>query len=314
MKKIIKRIFTPLLLITALLACEENIRIPEFQDAPNVRIQVRETNNFFNLSELTTTKLVYDIFSENYNDIDTVEISVRYQKAGNPACNQGGCLGPFLVKTYTKSDLSAGKGIIMAEEITMTELLALTGLTAADIGGGDQFLFANKTTMTDGRVYPTFNPVTGQDNVPTIYDTPGASFTGSFGGVVGCPFDINELVGMYDLIVDSWEVAVIGHSEVEIIAGPGENQFTAKNIFGFGFDLVATVNPASGATTAATQETWDPLYWGMPASYGKGYAGSVAANGSTTFSCVGQVNFKFSYTVDAGSFGGVHDYKLLKQP
>jgi hypothetical protein len=312
MNKMIKKILASVLVITALFACDETVRIPAFKNAPNLRIQIRASDSFFNLGLLSTTKLVYDIYSENYKEIEEVELSVRYQKSGNPACNLGGCLGPFVVKTYTAADLAEGKGIIEAEEITMTELLTLFSLDPADIGGGDQFLFVNKTTMTDGRVYPSTTAL-GQDNVPTIYDTPGASFTGSFAGSVGCPFISSEIVGTYDLVLDDFGAAVDGHGNVQVIAGPGANQFTVQNIMGHGFNYVATVNPASGATSATVQEAWDPDYFGLPASYARGFAAAPAANLSATYSCVGQINFKFTYSVNVGTFTGTWNYKLLKQ-
>jgi hypothetical protein len=310
MKAIMNKIFAALVLMTTLFACEENVRIPDFKNAPNVRIQLRATDNYFNLVVLPDSKLVYDIFSENHKELEEVEISFRYLKSGSPACNLGGCLGPFVVKTYTAADFSS-KGIIEGEEITMAELIGIMGLTMGDIGGGDQFLFVNKTTMKDGRVYPSASAA-GQDNVPGIYDTPGASFTGSFNGNVGCPFVIADLVGMYDVIEDAWELAAVGHTEVEVVAGPGTNQYTIKNAFGFGLDFICTVDPASGATTAAAQTTWDPVYWGFPAAYNPGRTACPATNFSTTFSCVGQINLNLAITVSAGSFGN-WSFKYLKQ-
>lgn len=309
----------PVLLVTSLFACrdEDAVRIPESGTAPNFRLVLRPDNSFFNVADLSTAKLIYDIYSVNYNDIESAEISLRYLKAGNPACNVGGCLGPFVVRTYTKSDLAASGGIIKGEEITIQELLTVLDLEEADIAGGDQFLFSNVTTMTNGNVYPTaitHPSIAATTNVLAIYGTTGANFTSAFGAVVGCPFDQDAMVGDWTLTADSWEVAKIPvGSTLEVVAGPGATQFTVLDAFGFGFDMVVDVNPSSGAATVAKQEMWDPLHWGMPASYGKGYATAGAANGSNAFSCIGKVTFKFSYTVDAGSFAGVHNYTIEKQ-
>ena len=307
-----KKIFTFVLLITALIACDENTRIPEFKNALNFRMQIRPTNNFFDISAIETAKLVMDIYSENYNEIETVQLRVRWQKAGNPACASGGCLGPFEVKTFTKSEMAAGKGAIEGYEITSQELVEILGITLADLNGGDQFFFENITTMTNGVVYPTF--INGVSNVPAIYATPGASYTSAFTASVGCPFVVADMVGAWTLTADDWEVASIPvGSTINIVAGTAANTLVIQNIFGFGFNLNASVNPASGAVTVTKQETWTPTYWGYPASYGKGYATADVGNGSLAFSCIGKLNFKFSYTVDAGSFAGVHNYSLAKQ-
>lgn len=301
--------------LSAILACrdEDAVRIPDFINAPNFRLQIRPANNFFNVSDLSTAKLVYDIYSQNYTEIEKVEVYVRYQKVGNSSCATGGCLGPFMVKTYVKSDLEAVKGNLLGEEITIQSLVTLLGLTEADIQGGDQFIFNNVTTMTNGTVYPTVT-VGSNTNVPAIYSTAGASYTASFSANVGCPYVAANIAGTYILMADPWEVASIPvGSEIQVVQGPGANQFTVKDIFGFGYDFVADVNPASGAVSSTRQQTWDPEYWGYPASYGKGYATAAAANASTVFTCIGKISFKFSYSVDAGSFAGINDYLLEKQ-
>lgn len=177
-----------MVLIASVMACrdEDAIRVPKFQNAPNFRMQLRPANSYFDFSNLASAKLIYDIYSENYDEIESVEISFRYQKNGAPSCANRGCQGPFVVKTYTNEQLRAAKGRIDGEEITIQSVLTLLGLSLSDITGGDQFFFVNKTTMTDGRVYPT-TTIGANTNIPTIFNQTGASFTASFNAIVGCP-------------------------------------------------------------------------------------------------------------------------------
>jgi hypothetical protein len=196
MKKII---VTFIIIISAFSACrdEDTIRLPKFKNAPNFRIQMIPQFSFFNFEDLENAKLVWDVFSQNYSEIESAEISFRYQKQGNPNCANRGCLGPFVLKTYTKSQLSTAKGIIKGETFTLQQVVDLMGVNLNSIGGGDQFLFENKVTMTDGRVYPSLTVGTN-DNVPPIFDQPGASYTASFNAIVGCPVPA-PFLGKYKL-------------------------------------------------------------------------------------------------------------------
>lgn len=233
MKTMMKKIFTPLLFIAALFACEENVRIPDFKNAPNVRIVIAPENSYFDFSNLADAKLVYDLYSEDFNEIESVVIRFRYQKNGNPACNLYGCLGPFVVKTYTAEDLSSSKGQILDEEITIDDVLTAVGLTLADISGGDQFFFENITTMKDGRIYPTVTP-NGTDNVPAIFDTPGAHFTASFAAIVGCPLS----------------AAFTGSYSFTQISGPANwNPPPVGGIFSTGNVTLTAVNPITRSFT-----------------------------------------------------------------
>lgn len=312
MKTSMKKLILLTLLIASAVACrdEDVIRVPEFQRAPNYRMVIDPVQSFFNLSALNTTKIVYDLFSENYNDFTTIEVIARYQKAGNPPCDQFGCLGPVIIKTYTGAQLAASQGVLRGEEMTAQQVLAAFGLTASDVGGGDQFLFTNKVTMTDGRVYPSTVPG-GGTNVPTIFGQAGASYTATFNVAIGCPYVVSELVGMYDVVVDAFGASFV--DEVEVVSGPGANQFTVKNILGNNQDFVCTVNPANGAVSSTRQQTWSPVAVGYPASYGAGFIQATATNGSSVYTCAGQVNLKLTYSVDIGTFANIWDYKLLKQ-
>lgn len=178
-----KKLYITLFVLAVLFACDEEKRVPEVMNAPNFRMQLHPDNSYFNFADIDNAKLVYDVFSQNFNEIERVDVTFRYQRNGSPTCANRGCLGPFTVKSYTSADLAAE---IQDEEITIQDVTALLGMTPADLTGGDQFFFQMVTTMKDGRVYPSIT-VGANDNVPTLFDQPGASYTSAFNAIVGCP-------------------------------------------------------------------------------------------------------------------------------
>jgi hypothetical protein len=315
MKNTFKKILILTVVVASSFACrdEDVVRVPKFKNAPNYRMVIDPDNSFFNIADLGTAKLKYDIYTEIPNELETVEVIFRYQKAGQPACNLFGCSDPFTVKTYTRAQLVAAKGIIKGEEITVQQVLALLGKTESDLGGGDAFLFTNKVTMTDGRVYPTSTP-NNNTNIPTIFNQVGASYTATFSALVGCPYSSTDIVGTYNVLEDAFAVRVAGHNQVQVVSVSG-TQFRINNVFGHAgpLNMTCTVNPVSGAITVdPRQYTWVPAYFGL-VGYGNGYAATPAANGSTVFTCIGRISLKLSYSVDIGSYGGVWNYTLQKQ-
>jgi hypothetical protein len=184
MKKILLIMF---IMGIAATACrdEDTIRIPDFKNAPNLRIQFITEYSFFNFEDLANAKLVYGVYSQNYNEIESVELGLRYQKTGAPSCANRGCTDRIVFKTYTASQLAAKKGVLEDEEILFTEVATALGMDLDDFKGGDLFLFDNITTMKDGRVYP--DSPAGSSNVPVLFGQPGASFTSAFNIVIGCP-------------------------------------------------------------------------------------------------------------------------------
>lgn len=229
MKNIANKIFITACILAFSIACrdEDAVRVPEFKNAPNLRMQLRPENSYFNFATISEAKLVYDLYSENYDEIESVEISFRYQRNGNPTCANGGCIGPLVVKTYSASDLAAAQGIMIGEEITIQDVTTLIGLNTSELTGGDQFFFVNKTTMKDGRVYPTAT-IGANDNIPGIYDTPGASFTASFAAIVGCPL-VDAFTGNYRIEQVTGDVNWNGAPTQPIFAPIGTAALTAVN-------------------------------------------------------------------------------------
>jgi hypothetical protein len=108
--------------------------------------------------------------------------------------------GPFDLKTYTQTDLDSNAGAIRDETFTSDQLAVIIGKTNnSDLNGGDRFVFSNKTTLTDGRIYPS-TTVNGNSNVSTSIQNNSAteSFSVGWTTYVACPINAN-FSGDYDL-------------------------------------------------------------------------------------------------------------------
>ncbi len=116
---------------------------------------------------------------------------------------------------------------------------------------------------------------------------------------VQCPeVDMASIPGNYAITYDGFGT-YIDEGEFEIVAGPGENEFTMLNPFGHpeNYDVVFSVNPETGAVTVAKQAAWHCANFGC--AYGEG---RVQGPGQA-LTCIEQIDFNLTHTVDAGSFG-----------
>jgi len=180
MKKLIYLILTSLVAIGISCRDEDEIRVPDFIDAANVRIQIDPENSYFDFQDIDNAFLEYSIYSENEN-INTIQIFFEYANVA-----AGDTTAPAVIKTYTQDSFT--DGVLLDQRITAAELAAAVGLTTQDLNGGDQFLFTNVTTLTDGRVYPSAT-ILGYQSVPADIRLASAtaSFTTVFDAIVGCP-------------------------------------------------------------------------------------------------------------------------------
>lgn len=136
-------------------------------------------------------------------------------------------------------------------------------------------------------------------------DTQNIDFT------VECPnVDLASIPGTYSITADGFGFVL--HDEFEIVAGPGDNEFTMQNLSGHpnpeaegaqNYDVVFSVNPNTGNVTVDRQAAWHYDNFGGDPDYG---VGSVAGSG-LVLTCINQINFLLTHTVSAGSFG---EYRL----
>ena len=105
-------------------------------------------------------------------------------------------------------------------------------------------------------------------------------------------------MGTYAITVDDFGT-FLDDGVFEIIAGPGENQFTMIDVFGHPemYDVIININPSNGNISVDRQPAWHCDNFGCP--YGEG---RVEGSG-LAFTCVGSLTFTLENTVDAGSYG-----------
>lgn len=116
---------------------------------------------------------------------------------------------------------------------------------------------------------------------------------------VQCPeVELANIPGTYVITEDAFGTH-IDEGEFEIVAGPDENQFTMVNPFGHPeeYDVVFSVDPETGSVTVARQAAWHCDNFGC--AYGEG---RVEGPGQV-LTCIDQINFNLTHTVNAGSFG-----------
>lgn len=299
MKTFLKYIFVITTLSLSAVSCrdEEAVRFPELQEGANARIVINPSFAFFNGGDIENTYISVDVYTINtniqeiickgvYTDVSTGDVypsTEIFRIPGN------------LVQNGKISDFRITAAMV-------AEALDLPG-GATFLNGGDNFVVSPTVVLTDGR---TFEPA---NSAPSIAGGTNASFTAEFTLAVACDaFATDDATGTYVITRDDFEVDANPGVTVEIIAGPGENQMTMKNLFHHAqeFDVVLTVDPETSAVTIEKQEAWDTGAFALP--YG---IASVEGDG-TFYSCAGFITLSLEHTVDLGSFG-FYTLQLSKQ-
>jgi len=189
-----------ILIFISITACEdeEAIRLPEFMEAANVRIQVNPDFSSIDASDIANAKLQFSMFSENTN-IQSVVLTAQLYNFANDSLSD-----VVELTSYSQSDFDANQGTIRDIEFTSTFLAEKFGLSGGvnDLGGGDRFDFFNTTTLTNGLVYP--DTVLQGTELETLNVTPNiinsaatTSFTVGFTAFVACPVPVGFATGTY---------------------------------------------------------------------------------------------------------------------
>ncbi len=159
-------------------------------------------------------------------------------------------------------------------------------------------------TTADGNTFL----VGGQNVSNTLLAEGGYRQAFEFNFIILCPppASVTDLVGTWQITFDPFGTFV-DDGVFEIIAGPGDNQVTAIDIFdhpnpdesGGIYYVIIDLDPATGAVTVERQAAWHCDNFGCP--YGEGRIDGTGF----LFNCVGNglMKFNFEHTVDAGSFG-----------
>lgn len=189
-----------LLLFLGISSCvdDEKVRIPDFIEAANVRIQLNPDYSSLDASDIANAKLQFSMFSENTN-LQTVVLTGQFYSFAKDSLSD-----VIEIMRLDQSDFNANDGSINDVELTSSFLAEKFGLPGGvnDLGGGDRFDFFNTTTLTNGMVFPdTVLQGTEFENVnvtPNIINSAAtSSFSVGFSAFVACPVPEGFATGKY---------------------------------------------------------------------------------------------------------------------
>jgi hypothetical protein len=174
---------------------EDNVRIPDTEEAANVRLQLNPDYSSLRADDIANAKIELSAFSENKN-LNQVVISAQYYNFATDSL-----YSRRTVKVFTQTDFDQANGAIENIDFTSSMLAEIFGLSSADdLGGGDRFDFYNVTNLTNGLTFPDTIPIPGDIiNVsPGVTNTSATtSFTSGFTVYVACPINPNFGTGNY---------------------------------------------------------------------------------------------------------------------
>lgn len=285
------------------LSCDEQDKLGLDESEKGFNLRVIPDKTTFDISEGDPV-INFRIYSDT-RTIQSVQILADFLKFGDENSTS-----IRLVKELPGDQLGVTPSIDVP--IKLSEFASAIGLSLDDLSGGDVFTIHNKVTMVDGRVYPDTLVLGGNQfvNLENSFFTAAntTSFTSTLAVPVLCPFVAADAVGTYTVVTEEagvlWEE---GH-QVEVVPGPGENQVTIKDMFGYpqGFDVIVNVNPATAVATIATQAAWDTDAIG----FNLGLA-SVRGSG-LFFSCTGFMSVPLTHSFPGGEFDGTYLYEMRR--
>jgi hypothetical protein len=287
------------------LSCEEQEKFGYEESDKAFNLRVVPDRNTFDIS-LGDPEINFSLYSDT-RTIQSVQILVEFLKFGAEESTTR-----VLLKELSGDQLGTSPSINVP--IKLSEFAAAAGLTLDELSGGDLFTIHNKVTMSDGRVYPDTLAL-GDDefvNLENSFFTAAGStsFTTTLAFPVLCPFVIADAVGTYTVTNDEAGILWEDGHQVEIVDGPGQNQVTIKDMYGYpqAYDVVVNVNPETAVATVPKQVAWDSDAIGI----GLG-PGSIQGQGFY-FSCTGFMTVTLTLSVSIGDFNGAYAYEITKNP
>jgi hypothetical protein len=249
-------------LLTALLvsSCrdEDMIRMPQLQEAVNMRVVIDPQKSYLDFQNLGTASFEFDAYSINRN-LQRVDFIGTYITIG------GDTLERKTVKTISQADFTNGKARVV---ITPSEVATAFGIPGgvAGLAGGDVLTFETVATLTDGRTFSAANAA------PSIISGANPSFTPVFNTFIGCPSTL-PITGTYTSSATGTSTdpgvspATVTNLPKELtITQTGPTTYTISDIFGglyeawygplyeFEGDTPATIIDICGAVSIPTFE------------------------------------------------------------
>ncbi|MEM6698456.1 MAG: hypothetical protein AAF806_04150 [Bacteroidota bacterium] len=159
-------------------------------------------------------------YSVEFIDIEDGDLVAEYNLDLTYQGADGSTLGPVRYKSFTPSEFKTTEAALKGIDVSIpaTEIIALLGLSEADIMPGDNFAFDGTLVLTTGAQF-------GRENSSATVN--GAAFRGffDFGMPAGCPSDLAQTVSYST--TDIWCGGDPVTGTVDIVAqGAGVYQFS----------------------------------------------------------------------------------------
>ncbi len=297
--------FTIIAFSMIIFSCEEQAKFGLEESDKAFNLRMSPDKNTFDISQ-GDPQINFTVYSDT-KSIDNVRIIVEFVEFGGDGPSTRRLLKELPGNVFATSPSTT-------VSIKLSEFAAAVGLTLNDIKGGDIFNIHNQVNMVDGRVYPDTLDLGGDEyvNVENSFFTSAGStsYTSTLSFAVLCPFIAAEAAGTYIITRDDAEVSFDPTYQPIVIAGPGANQVTIKNLFAHpeNYDVVVDVDPASAVATVEKQVAWNSDNFG----FGLGPA-SIEGEG-LFFSCTGFITLNLVHSVDAGPFAGTYVLEMTRKP
>lgn len=174
--------------------------------------------------------------------------------------------------------------------ISAVQLGTALGVDYNTFLAGDRFNIISTATGTDGSV------VTWDNLDQDAGTNPGEKQAFNYHFFVGCPVQvIADAAGTWNVTNDAFGYALASNV---FTAGPGEDQLTIVDFYGYGADLIIDIDPVTGEVTVEEQWVADDFF-----SYTNGHVDGIG----TSFLCANYISLELRHTVDygggRGSFG-----------
>jgi hypothetical protein len=291
--------------VFTVVSCDDQGELGMDESDKGFNLRVEPDKGTFDIS-VGDPEINFTMYSDT-KTIDRVTILVELVQFGSDAPTRRSVLKEVPGNVFSNSSSSS-------VSIRLSEFANAVGLSVEELAGGDIFTIYNQVTMSDGRVYPDTLNLGGRDflNVENSFFTAAGStsFTGTLNFPVLCPFVASDAAGTYRITVEEAEVVFDPTYEPQVLAGPGVNQVTIKDLYSHpeAYDIVVDVNPVTDVATVRKQVAWNSDNFG----FGLGEA-SIEGTG-LYFSCTGFLTLNLTHSVSAGAFAGTYKLELTKKP
>ena len=308
--KSIKQYFNLFLVLAlVMVGCKDNSDFPDVRNEALTNLQRGGMIQFENLRERMVIK---------GDDPNTGEFSAPIVDPNNTAVS-------YTVGLITATDtIQVGETYTSFPNTLNIQASDIRAALGRDLEFGESFDFFGEVTTADGTVYnaneldvSTDGGVTTVNGGNTRFEIFQPANTGLkqaflFELTVACPNPADiaaDLVGTWEITTDgnypSSQTPRIENRVVNIVAGPGDNQFTIQNWWVDGRDYIVTHDPETDALTSDRQETWPHSSFGLILPQ--------ITNGSA-FGCAGIIKMTTRhFLADGRAFGRRPVMTLTKQ-